>query len=93
MSAGRPRTAAPDPFDPANDPWWRLHDALDAIASDAARITRAASAARARLRAGSDPQLDDLAEALDRWLWDRRTLGQDAGRVQRHSRPDPGNAR
>jgi hypothetical protein len=70
----RPHPAPPDPYDPANDTWWRAYDCLDTIAADAATIAVAARAAHARFRAGHDPQLDALIEALDRWRWDRAAL-------------------
>lgn len=70
----RPRPALPDPYDPANDVWWDAHDALDTIAADAARIALAARTAHDRFQAGDDPDIDTLADALQRWLWRARSL-------------------
>lgn len=64
----------PDPYDPAGDLWWPTHDRIEAIASDAARIAEAARVALARLRAGHNPDLDGLADRLDRWRWTRDSL-------------------
>lgn len=84
----------PDPFDPANDPWWRTHDRIEAIASHAATIAVAARAALAQLRSGDNADLADLADALDRWRWTRDSLdlaAQPATLLD--PRFDPGTAR
>jgi hypothetical protein len=84
----------PDPYDPANDLWWRTHDRIEAIASDAATITDAARAALAQLRGGHDADLDDLADRLDRWWWTRDSLDLAAERATLlDPRYDPGTDR
>lgn len=84
----------PDPADATNDLWWRTHDRLEVIASDAARIAIAAHAALAGLHGGHDADLanlDDLADRLDRWWWTRDTLDLAAERaVLLDPRCDPG---
>ncbi|HUG84032.1 MAG TPA: hypothetical protein VMM13_05680 [Euzebya sp.] len=74
MTRRRPLPPLPDPWDPANDCWWAAYDRLDAIAADARAIADAARTARDRLRAGTTPDLEVLADRLRRWKWQADSL-------------------
>jgi hypothetical protein len=89
VTAPRRRRELPDPYDPAHDGWWQAHDRLEVIASDAASIAAAARAARAAFCAGGSPHLDVLAQRLNHWRWDRRSLDVVADHVaaSRHAAP------